>query len=320
MYWEVGEHINSIVLDGGRADYGKNILSTLSTKLIENYGRSFYIENIYRMMRFAKVFENFEILSTPSTKLSWSHFCEIMRVKSVDGRLFYINDAIERNLGVHPLRKEISRKAYERREIANTQLTEDSSVPFNTFKDPFLLDVFGLKDNHDEGDLEQAILTGLEKFILDFGHGLTFEARQKTMIMDGTNYTLDLLFFSRELKRLIAIDLKITSFKPAHKGQMEFYLKWLKKYNHYEGENDPIGLILCAKSNRGVIELMELDKSGIAVAEYWSVLPPKKLFEKKINEMFLDARERLERRKLLPNGDIKRKINYYYEPKIDDDD
>ena len=166
MYWEVGMHINAIVLDGGRAAYGKNILSTLSTKLIELYGNSFYIENIYRMMRFAKIFINFEILSTVSTKLSWSHFCEIMRVKTDDGRLFYANDAVERNLSVHALRREISRKAFERREIANSQLTEVSSVPFNTFKDPFLLDVLGLKDNYLEADLEQAILLGIESFIL----------------------------------------------------------------------------------------------------------------------------------------------------------
>ena len=143
MYWEVGIHINSVILDGGRASYGKNILATLSIKLMEVYGNSFYVENIYRMMRFAKVFNDFEILSTASTKLSWSHFCEIMRVKTEEGRIFYANDAVERNLGVHALRKEISRKAFERREIANTQLSEISKVPFNTFKDPFLLDARG---------------------------------------------------------------------------------------------------------------------------------------------------------------------------------
>ena len=179
MYWEVGIHINSVVLDGGRAAYGKNILSTLSTKLMEIYGNGFYAENIYRMMRFAKVFYDFEILSTASTKLSWSHFCEIMRVKTEEGRIFYANDAVERNLGVHALRKEISRKAFERREIANSQLTEESQVPFNAFKDPFLLDVLGLKDNYLEADLEQAILLGIEKFILEFGHGLTFVVKQK---------------------------------------------------------------------------------------------------------------------------------------------
>ena len=320
MYWEVGVHINSVILDGERAAYGKNILSTLSTKLIEVYGNSFYVENIYRMMRFAKVFVDFEILSTASTKLSWSHFCEIMRVKTEEGRLFYAKDAARRNLGVHALRKEISRKAFERREIANSQLTDVSKVPFNAFKDPFLLDVLGLKDNYLEGDLEQAILLGIESFILEFGHGLTFVAKQKRMSMDGVDFKLDLLFYSRELRRLIAIDLKLDVFKPAHKGQMEFYLKWLDRFDRYEGENSPIGLILCAKAQRGQIELLELDKSGIAVAEYWTVLPPKAEFERKIQEILLEARERLERRKMLTNGDAIRQIDYFIEQKDDDDD
>ena len=318
MYWEVGAYINSVILDGERAAYGKNILSTLSTKLMEVYGNSFFVVNIYRMMRFAKVFVNFEILSTASTKLSWSHFCEIMRVKTEEGRIFYINDAVERNLGVHALRKEISRKAFERREIANTQLTEDSKVPLNAFKDPFLLDVLGLKDNYLEADLEQAILLSIESFILEFGHGLTFVAKQKRMTMDGVDFKLDLLFYSRELRRLIAIDLKLDMFKPAHKGQMEFYLKWLDRYDRYESENPPIGLILCAKANRGQIELLELDKSGMAVAEYWTVLPPKAEFERKIREILIEARERLERRKMLPSGDVIRQIDYFIDP-IDDE-
>jgi len=319
MYWEVGIHINSVILDGGRASYGKNILATLSTKLMETYGNSFYIENIYRMMRFAKVFADFEILSTASTKLSWSHFCEIMRVKTEEGRLFYANDAVERGLGVHALRREISRKAFERREIANSQLTEVSSVPFNAFKDPFLLDVLGLKDNYLEADLEQAILTGIESFILEFGHGLSFVARQKRMSMDGVDFKLDLLFYSRELRRPIAIELKLGMFKPEYKGQMEFYLKWLNRYERYEGENPPIGLILCTKAHRGQIELLELDKSGIAVAEYWTMLPPKAEFERKIQEILLEARERLERRKLLTSGDVIRQIDYFIEPKDDDE-
>ena len=319
MYWEVGAYINTVVLDDGRAAYGKNILSTLSTKLVMVYGNSFYMENIYRMMRFAKVFMDFEILSTASTKLSWSHFCEIMRVKTEDGRLFYANDAVERSLSVHALRREISRKAFERREIANSQLTQESIIPFNAFKDPFLLDVLGLKDNYLEADLEQAILTGIESFILEFGHGLTFVAKQKRMAMDGVDFKLDLLFYSRELRRLIAIDLKLDVFKPAHKGQMEFYLKWLDRYDRYEGENAPIGLILCAKAQRGQIELLELDKSGIAVAEYWTVLPPKAEFERKIQEILLEARERLVRRNMLTSGEVIRQIDYFIEPKDDEE-
>ena len=234
--------------------------------------------------------------------------------------MFYIHDAVERNLGVHALRKEISRKAYERRDIANTQLTESSTIPINTFKDPFLLDVLGLKDNYLEADLEQAIIAGVESFILEFGHGLAFVARQKRMSMDGVDFKLDLLFYSRDLRRLVAIELKIGDFKPEYKGQMEFYLKWLDRFERREGENAPIGLILCAKAHRGQIELLELDKAGIAVAEYWTTLPPKEDFERKILEILHEARERLERRKQLKSSDVIRQINYFYEPKDDDDE
>jgi hypothetical protein len=192
-------------------------------------------------------------------------------------------------------------------------------VPFNAFKDPFLLDVLGLKDNYLEADLEQAILTEIESFILEFGHGLTFVARQKRMSMDGIDFKLDLLFYSRELRRLVAIELKLGMFKPEYKGQMEFYLKWLNRFSRYEGENSPIGLILCAKAHRGQIELLELDKSGIAVAEYWTVLPPKAEFERKIQEILLEAHERLERCKILRSGDVIRRIDYFIEPKDDDE-
>jgi len=234
--------------------------------------------------------------------------------------MYYAQDAISRCLGKRELRRQISRKAYERQEIANIQLTEGSEVPFNAFKDPFLLDVLGLKDNYHEADLEQAILIGVESFILEYGRGLTFVAKQKKMSMDGVDFKLDLLFYSRELRRLIAIELKLDMFKPAFKGQMEFYLKWLNRYDRYEGENAPIGLILCAKAHRGQIELLELDKSGIAVAEYWTVLPPKAEFERKIQEILLEARERLERRKSLPTGEKIREIEYFYEEKDEYED
>jgi len=179
--------------------------------------------------------------------------------------------------------------------------------------------VLGLKDNYLEADLEQAILTGIESFILEFGHGLSFVARQKRMSMDGVDFKLDLLFYSRELRRLIAIELKLGMFKPEYKGQMEFYLKWLNRFEKYENENTPIGLILCAKAHRGQIELLELDKSGIAVAEYWPTLPPKAEFERKIQEILLEARERLERRKSLTSREVIRQIDYFIEPRDDDE-
>jgi predicted nuclease of restriction endonuclease-like (RecB) superfamily len=252
--------------------------------------------------------------------LNWSHFIELLTLKSDEARLYYANDAATRNYGAKELRRQISRKAFERREIANTGLSPESSVPFNVFKDPYLLDMFDLKENFLEGDLEKAILADLESFILEFGHGFTFADRQKRMIMDGEDYTLDLLFYHRGLKRLVAIDLKLGKFKPAYSGQMKFYLKWLNKFERQEGENPPIGLILCTKASRDQIELMELDKDGIAVAEYWTQLPPKTEFERKIRELYAEAQERLERRKAITSGEVIKQIDYFYETKPEDDD
>jgi predicted nuclease of restriction endonuclease-like (RecB) superfamily len=315
MFWEIGRYINSVILDFKRAPYGKGIFSTLSRKLVERYGKSFQEENLYRMTQFANVFPDNAVVKKLLMGLSWSHICELIRIKNEKARVFYAKDAITRHLGVRELRNQISRKAYERREIANSQLSKDSTVPFNIFKDPYLLDTLGLKENFLEADLEKAILTELEAFILEFGHGFSFVERQKRMTMDGDDYTLDLLFYHRGLKRLIAVELKIGKFIAQYEGQMRFYLKWLNKYERKEGENEPIGIILCTKASRNQIELMELDKSGIAVTEYWTNLPPKEEFERKIKELLVETQERLERRKSLPKGKTQKQIDYFYDSK-----
>ncbi len=191
-------------------------------------------------------------------------------------------------------------------------------MPFNAFKDPYLLDVLGLRDNFVEADLEKAILVELESFLLEFGKGFSFVARQKRMTIDEDDFYLDLLFYSRDLRRLVAVELKIGKFKPQYMGQMRLYLKWLDRYEKRDGENAPIGIILCTKASREQIELLELDKSGIAVAEYWTAMPPKEEFERKIQEILAQAKERLARRKLLKSGGVPREIEYFYEAKDDD--
>jgi len=318
MYWEVGHHIRSVVLDGERAEYGKRVVVMLSQQLVKKYGSAFELRNLRRMVQFAELFPDLKIVSPLATQLSWSHFIEILPLESQEARLFYANDAAARHLGRMELRKQISRKAFERQEIANSQLSVDSIMPFNVFKDPYILDTLGLKENFLEADLEKAILTELESFILEFGHGFTFVERQKRMTMDGDDYTLDLLFYHRVLKRLVAIELKIGKFVPAYKGQMEFYLKWLNRYERQVDENEPIGIILCTKASRNQIELMELDKSGIAVAEYWTNLPPKEDFERKIKEILIEAKERLERRRLFPTGKANKQLDYFYDSKDDE--
>jgi predicted nuclease of restriction endonuclease-like (RecB) superfamily len=320
MYWEVGHYVNSIVLDGGRAEYGKRIVATLSSQLMIKYGKTFDLHNVRRMMRFAEKFSDFEIVTKLSSQLSWSHFVDILPLKTDEARLYYANEVAQRNLGIHGLRREIARKAYERREIANTRVDELSPLPFNVFKDPYLLDVLGLKDNFVEADLEKAILVELESFLLEFGNGFSFVARQKRMTIDDDDFYLDLLFYHRDLRRLVVVELKIGKFKPQYKGQMELYLKWLDRYERREGENSPIGIILCTTASREQIELLELNKSGIAVAEYWTAMPPKVEFERKIREILAQAKERLARRKTLLSGDVIQQIDYFVEPKDDDEE
>lgn len=320
MYWEIGNLINSFVLSGERGAYGKKIVATLSQQLVSAYGKSFERTKITRMIKFAELFPNIEIVATLSQQLSWSHFVEIIPLKSEEARFYYAKDVAERKYGVRELRQQIARKTYERQEIANTELSEQSAVPFNVFKDPYLLDILGLKENYLEADLEKAILVELESFILEFGHGFSFVERQKRMCIGEDEVVLDLLFYNRTLQRLVAIELKIGRFKAAYKGQMELYLKWLDLNERKPNENAPIGIILCATANRETVEMLEMDKSGIAVAEYWTTLPPKPLFEAKIRSILAEAQERLERRKQLPTSSGLKTADFFYEPKDDEDE
>jgi hypothetical protein len=154
----------------------------------------------------------------------------------------------------------------------------------------------GLKDAYNEKDLEMAILREMEQFILELGVGFTFVARQKRIVIDGEDFFLDLLFYHRKLRRLIAVELKLGRFKAADKGQLELYLRWLEKHEMEPGEETPIGLILCADKGDERVELLQLDKSGIRVASYLTGLPPRQLLRRKLHETLLAARARVEKR------------------------
>ena len=300
MFWEIGKFINEDILENKRADYGKKIVSRVATQLAEKYGRTYETRNLRRMMQFNEQFSNFGIVSQVATHLSWAHIVEILPLKTVEAKLYYMSEASRGLIGRDGLREMISRKAYERREIADTQITATSPIPLGTFKDPYLFDTLGIKDEYLEADVENAILRELEKFILEFGKGFTFVERQKRMIIDGKDFELDVLFYNRYLKRLVAVELKREEFHASAAGQMKLYLKWLNRYERQEGENEPIGLILCAGGNhREQIELLEMDKDGIMVAEYWTTLPPKAEFEQKIQTILAETRERMLQRSLI---------------------
>jgi predicted nuclease of restriction endonuclease-like (RecB) superfamily len=299
LFWQIGFRINETILHNKRAEYGKQIVPTVSAQLENKYGRNFTEKNVRRMLRFAEQFTDKQIVVTLSRQLSWSHFIELLPIKNPEAKLFYAHQVSNQLMGVRDLRKQIATKTFERAAIANIQTNPSEHNLQYTFKDPYLLDFLNLGNAYLEKDLEQAILYELEKFILELGKGFTFVERQKRMIIDGEDFNLDLLFYHRKLKRLVAIELKLGKFQAKHKGQMELYLKWLDKYEKQEGENTPIGLILCAESSREQIELLEMHKDGIMVAEYWTDLPPKKQFEEKIHLLLTEARERIERKKLL---------------------
>ena len=298
LFWQIGKRINDEILLNKRADYGKQIVVTLSEKLMTRYGRSFEEKNLRRMLQFSEQFEDFSIVVTLSRQLSWSHFLVLLPIKQAEAKQYYANLSSVEYWSVRDLRKQIASKAFERNESANTQLSTFKPELLNTFKDPYILDFLNLKNTYLEQDLERAILHELEAFILELGKGFAFMERQKRMIIDGDDFYLDLLFYNRKLKRLVAIELKLGKFKAAHKGQMELYLKWLSKYEKAEGENEPIGLILCAESNKEQIELLEIQKDGIMVAEYWTEMPSKQALQQKLHQLLIEAKERIARNTL----------------------
>jgi len=305
LYWQIGNRIHQDILKEKRADYGKEIVATLSQELSKEYGNGFSYSALTRMVRFAEIFPDAQIVATLSRQLSWSHFKEILPLKKPFQRDFYAEMCRIERWSVRTLRKKIDGMLYERtaiskkpEKLAKKELAalreEDRLTPDLVFRDPYFLDFLGLKDTFSEKDLELSILREMESFILELGVGFSFVARQKRITVDNEDYYLDLLFFHRKLKRLIAIELKLGKFKATYKGQMELYLRWLEKHEKEPGEETPLGLILCAGKASEQIELLQLDTSGIRVAEYMTELPKRELLEQKLHKAVELARKRLE--------------------------
>ena len=300
MNWQIGHLIDAEVLGEQRAGYAEEIVASLGQQLTGRYGRGYDRANLYRMIKFAQVFPDDEIVASLGQRLSWTHFKALIPVHSDEARAFYIKQALDARLSVRALRELIGRQGFERREIANAQTPGGSAVPSDAFSDPYFLDFLGLKDAFAERDLEAALVREMEAFLLEVGNGWTFVARQKRMTVDNDDFYLDLLFYSRPLHRLIAVELKVGRFRPAYKGQMDLYLKWLDRYERRDDEEAPLGLILCTETSREQIELLEMHKGGIVVAEYWTALPPKEELQQRISQIYRAAQERVARRALGP--------------------
>lgn len=304
LYWQIGQRILSDILKAKRATYGGEILQTLSAKLTKEFGRGLSQRNLASMVRFAEVFPDAKIVQTLSAQLSWSHFIQVIYLNDPLKRDFYAEMCRIERWSTRALEKKIGGMLFERtalskkpEKLAAMELQqlreEDTLTPDLVFRDPYLLGFLGLKDTYSEKDLELAILREIEAFILELGVGFAFVERQKRITVDGEDFYLDLLFYHRHLRRLVAIELKLGEFKPGDMGQMELYLRWLDRYERKEGEEKPIGLILCSGQKRERIELLDLERSGIRVSSYWTEILPKKELERKLHEAVRLARARL---------------------------
>jgi predicted nuclease of restriction endonuclease-like (RecB) superfamily len=305
LYWRIGKRIKAEILKDARAKYGEEIVVTLSRQLVAHYGRGFAEKNLRRMMQFYGAFKDEKIVVTLSRQLTWSHFVALLPLERQLERDFYAEMCRIERWDVRTLRAKIAGMLFERtavsrkpeklvdRELAKLR-AEDRLTPDLVFKDPYFLDFLGLTGTFQEKDIEAAILREMESFIMELGGGFSFMARQKRITVDGEDFYLDLLFYHRDLKRLVAIELKLDKFKPEYKGQMELYLRWLDKYERKPGEEPPLGLILCAGKSDEQIELLELNKSGIRVAQYMARLLPRKMLEQKLHDAIHHARSRIE--------------------------
>ena len=302
LYWQVGKRINDEVLQNNRAEYGKRVVAMLAARLTEKYGKGWGHFQLRQCMQLSTIFPNEKILYALRTKLSWTKIRSVIYMDDPLKRDFYIQMTIQEGWSSRVLQERIRSMLYERTAISKKPeqtIRNDLEILKNqkivsqdlVFRDPYLLNFLGLADTYSEKDLESAIVAEMQNFIIEMGSDFAFMARQKRIEIDHRDYYIDLLFFHRRLKRLIAIELKIGEFDAAYKGQMELYLRYLEKYEMLEGENPPIGLILCTGKSKEHVELMDLHKSNIRLADYLTILPPQEVLKDKLHQARLLAQE-----------------------------
>lgn len=305
LYWHIGRRVHQDILKGQRAEYGAQIVAALGRQLEEEFGRGFNEKNLRRMVQFAEIFPDEQIVAALRRQLGWTHFKSLIPIEDSLKRDFYAEMCRIENWNTRTLEKKIGSMLFERTALSKKPAKliqqelkalrdEDKLTPDLVFRDPYVLDFLKLKDTYSEGDIEAAILREIESFILELGAGFCFVARQKRMQIDARDYHLDLLFYHRKLRRLVAIDLKLDEFTAADKGQMELYLNWLKKHEQGPDEESPLGIILCAGKRAEHVELLEMNHNGIHVASYVTKLIPKRRLEQKLHEAVKMARARLQ--------------------------
>lgn len=309
--WYVGKRIKEDVLFNQRAEYGQQIVKKLSIRLTERYGNGWSEKKLRHCLRAAETFDEDDIVSASQRQLTWTHIKSLIYIKDPLERQFYAQMCGIEHWDTRTLDEKIDQQLYQRaaisrrpEEIIKQELDEvkakNNLLPDLVFRSSYFLDMLGLPDIFTEKDLESAIITQIEDFIQELGSDFTFVARQKRITVDATDYYIDLLFFHRGLRRLVAIDLKLGKFKPEHEGQMLLYLRYLNQNERKEWEESPIGLILCSEGNTEHIEYLMLDESSpIKIAQYYTQLPDKKLLAQKLKKAIAIAKEHYKKDKEL---------------------
>jgi predicted nuclease of restriction endonuclease-like (RecB) superfamily len=304
LHWHIGSRIKTDILDDKRAEYGKQVVKNLAAKLTERYGKGWSDRKLLHCIRAAYIFSEDEIIYATRIQLSWTHLRSLMFIDNEQKRSFYMEMIRVEHWDTRTLDEKIDSLLYERaalsqkpEDIIAKELNQIRSTgvltPDVVFRSSYFLDTLGLADVYSEKDLEDAILINLQSFIKEIGSDFAFLDRQRRITVDAVDYKIDLLFFHRSMRRLVAIDLKLGKFKPSHEGQMRLYLRYLNKNDRKEGEESPIGLILCSEGNTEHIEYLMLEEGDIRVAQYFTQLPDKTVISEKLSKAIAIAKEQL---------------------------
>ncbi len=298
-YWNIGKSIYEVCGENDRASYGKQVLQYISNRLTAEFGKGFSVRNLRNMRRFYLMFP---IRQTVSAELSWSHYQLLMNVEDEDARDFYAKEAVKSGWSVRQLQRQINTMYYNRllssRDKESVALEIQATVPKPEYekiiKDPYVLEFLDLPQNEHfyESDLEQALIDHLQKFLLELGRGFSFVARQKHFNVDGRHFYIDLVFYNYILKCFVLIDLKTDDLTHQDIGQMQMYVNYYTREMVNDGDNPPIGILLCAdKSDTLVKYTLPENNTQIYAAKYMAYMPTEEELKRELN---LDEFKKLE--------------------------
>ncbi len=304
-YWNIGKKI--IEKQGGKdkAEYGLGLIKELSTQMTKDFGKGFTVTNIKYMRQFYLTFPNGHALRG---ELSWTHYRSLMRVENEKARNFYLEEAIKSAWSTRQLDRQINSFFYERllssknkEEVSQTIINlEKGATPGDIIRDPYVLEFLGLVPNTDfyESDLEQALITHLQKFLLELGRGFSFVARQQRFSFDGRHFRIDLVFYNYILKCFVLIDLKIGDLTHQDLGQMQMYVHYYEREMMNEGDNPPIGIILCADKSDSVVKYtLPQDEKQIFASKYKLYLPSEEELLNELNKEYLSIENYIDEQK-----------------------